>query len=85
MNYLARFQIVQDRHVSGEMGEVVAEGVRFNNGWVSVHWYAMQIPLWYKDMTDLYNQGQYDRVSMALHWIDPPPPGTPNVNDTSTE
>ena len=80
MNYPARFQIVQDRHVPGVPGDIVAEGIRFSAGYVAVHWLDKNAVRMYADMPHLYRVG-YDPVSMALHWIDAPPPGTPTIND----
>ena len=82
MNYLARFQIVQDRHVPGVAGEIVAEGVRFSAGYVAVHWLRNSFVRMYSDMPQLYhNHTNFDPSTMAVHWIDPPPPGPPTIND----
>jgi hypothetical protein len=91
MNYPARFQIVQDRHIPGVPGEIVAEGIRFSGGDVAVYWlqrtdrvlFANMIAC-YADIRALY-QTHFDPVSMALHWIDPPPPGTPTINDAGVD
>lgn len=85
MNHPARFQIVQDRHIPGVPGEIVAEGVRFSDGKVVVNWANFHVPMWERDMIAFYNSPQYSRVSMALHWIDPPPPGVPTVNDSGVQ
>jgi hypothetical protein len=80
MNYAARFQIVQDKHIPGVPGEIVAEGVRFSDGTVALKVLSNQMIRCYADMPQLYRT-HFDPVSMALHWIDAPPPGTPTIND----
>lgn len=84
MNHPARFQIVQDRHIPGVPGEIVAEGVRFSSGHVAIYWQNEPLVSAYTDLPALYGT-HFDKVSMALHWIDPPPPGVPTVNDSGVQ